>query len=279
MSPLCRAARFSLGPLIARGVKSQAWAEILLRPSNRKVHFTRGWAGAKGDEIPFRGCSHRTNIGRLGGAEGSLWAPVPGAGMLPRRWPRWDDVLAAAWASPEPPAACLSGTRAGAGQGAAQSRKKRAETILPVGMRPLYFPFTRHTWDQPGGRQQSPLTRRTRLSASPRSLLVLNPIPSIPRAGQAGHPPASNLLLRPGQSGGCSPALLLGGWDRESPQGNLGKENHILPHPVNGNTSRTADPSLGRDPARHLCCPLANASAFGVGAIIFFPPTTYPQCR
>lgn len=145
--------------------------------------------------------------------------------MLPRRRPGWDDVLAAAWVSPEPPAACPSGTRAGARQGAAQSRKKQAETVLPVGMRPLYFPFTHHTWDQPGGHQQSPLTRRTRLSTSPCSSLVLNPIPGIPHAG---HPSASNLLLRPGQSGGCSPALLLGGWDRESPQGNLGKEKTHL---------------------------------------------------
>lgn len=60
-------------------------------------------------------------------------------------------VMAAAWVSPELSASYLSRTQAGARQGTALLGENGAETSHPVGMRPIYFPFTHHTWDQPGG--------------------------------------------------------------------------------------------------------------------------------
>ena len=124
MGPVCLlwagAASFRLGPPTARGVQSKARAaesEILLQPSNEfgcKVHFTRGWDGVDGDQTPFRGCSRHTNTRRLRRAEGSLLALVPG-----QRWPRCDNMLAAAWTSPEPSVSCPCQTLARAMQGAA----------------------------------------------------------------------------------------------------------------------------------------------------------------
>lgn len=112
----------------------------------------------------------------------------------------------------------------------------------------------------------------TEQGVAPIPLLRTGFSPQLPHARHwAGWaPPASNPPLPLGQSRSCRPALLPGGRDREPPQGNPGKEKHILPHPVNSNTRRTADPSLGRDPAHRPCCPLANASACGAGAITFF---------
>lgn len=97
------------------------------------------------DEIPFCGFHQYLEVGEC------LQALVPGVGMLTQRWPHGYQVMAAAWVSPELSASYLSRTQAGARQGTALLGENGAETNHPVGMRPIYFPFTHHTWDQPGG--------------------------------------------------------------------------------------------------------------------------------
>ena len=144
-------------------------------------------------------------------------------------------------------------------------------------MRPLYFPFTHHTWDQPGGHQQSPLTRRTGLPTSPCSSLVLKPISCTPRAGQAGHPPACNLLLRLGQSGSCSPALLLGVETENLPRETRGRKN------ASRLTLETATPAGLQVPAWEGIWPITCAALWQMhqlavpGQSRFFPLPHIPS--
>lgn len=156
------------------------------------------------------------NATTFGGCRGIPPSLVPSAGTFKQRWPH-------CWVSPEPSAPHISRTSAQARQRAALLGEKQAEITSPVHTRPLHFPLTHHTWAQPGGHQQNPLTWRMELPTSPRSSLVLNPSYTPHRAGWA--PPACNRLLRLGQSCSCGPAQLLGVGTENLPREAQGGEN------------------------------------------------------